>query len=95
MKSININVTFPKEYQLNRFINMLAWMELCGNVGHFTDFVVAMDGDGNARPKFTFDDSGVQKQFDELRKSYAMKELSSIPNYKTVNNSYDISFLID
>ena len=64
----------------NQFLNMLAWMELCGNVGHCTDFQVRLGGDGSARPKFKFDSEEMQKSFDDLRTDM-ISELKKIPMY--------------
>lgn len=94
MAELKLTVRFPKEYQLNKFINMLAWMELCGNVGHCTDFIVVMDGDGTARPKFIFETEEEQKQFEELRRQLCKEDLSTIPNVRNYGNA-DILFGID
>ena len=67
MEKINIEVNFKEKRQMKEFMRMLAWMEYCGNIGHCTDFLVILDGDGSARPKFKFEDEDVQKQFDDLR----------------------------
>lgn len=94
MVELKLTVRFPKDYQMNRFINMLAWMEMCGNVGHCTDFIVVMDGDGTARPKFIFETEELQKQFDEIRRRYAMEDLRTTPNVHNYGNA-DILFGID
>ena len=67
---------------------------MCGNVGHCTDFIVVMDGDGTARPKFIFETKEEQKQFEELRRQYAKEDLSTIPNVRNYGNA-DILFGID
>lgn len=36
------------------FMRMCAWMELCGNIGHYVDFRVNYDGDGPAHLHFDF-----------------------------------------
>lgn len=94
MVELDLKVKFPHQRHMTSFIKMLAWMELCGNVGHCTDFVVVMDGDGSARPKFIFNDDEVQEQFDTLRKNYCECELRTIPNVKDVG-SVDMGFGID
>lgn len=68
-KSITVKVTagFDTVDQANTFVNMLAWMEMCGNIGHSSSFVVHLDGDGAARPKFLFDTAEMQKRYEELR----------------------------
>lgn len=68
----DITVCFETEAHMNKFINMLAWMEFCGNIGHCTTFSVRMDGDGTARPKFYFDTPEFQKSYEELR--HGMKD---------------------
>lgn len=62
-----ITVRFDEEESLNQFVNMLAWMEFCGAIGHCTTFAVRMDGDGAVRPKFIFDSPEFQKSYEELR----------------------------
>lgn len=64
-------------------MNMLAWIELLGNVGHSASFKVYADGDGNCRWKFKFEDEEQQKQFDALRKELC-KEY--------INNHKDIEY---
>lgn len=51
------------------FINMMAWIELCGNIGHTCQyFEVGVDGDGSGKLQFKFDNSNQQKEFDDLKK---------------------------
>lgn len=51
------------------FINMLAWIELCGDLGHTCEyFQVGVDGDESGRLKFKFADENQQKEYDEIRK---------------------------
>jgi hypothetical protein len=66
-----------------QLINMLAWIELLGNVGHSADFKVFSDGDGNTRWKFKFEDKELQKQFDTLRKKLCSEY---------INNNKDIEY---
>lgn len=57
-----------QEQHLNTLINMFAWMEVCGSIGHYTDFRVNYDGDGRARMVFGF---GIdQEKYEELKKQY-------------------------
>lgn len=65
--SHDITVFFDTPEQLNKFINMLAWMEMCGDIGHRTKFIVDLDGDGCARPIFSFDTVYMQKQYEKLK----------------------------
>jgi hypothetical protein len=53
---------------LKHFFNMLAWIELLGSVGHSADFKVFVDGDGNSRWKFKFENEEEQKLYNTLRK---------------------------
>lgn len=95
MNKLNITVSFPKEYQMKKFISILAWIELCGNVGHCTDFIVAMDGDGNARPKFVFENEELQEYFNSIRQQLAMTELKTYPNIKMDGSErFDTAFFI-
>lgn len=44
------------ERNKKEFLKMLAWIELCGSIGHTPKyFKVYVDGDGKARLKFDFD----------------------------------------
>lgn len=64
-----IEVSFQTEDQMMEFKEMLAWMELCGNIGHSTEFKVFLNGNGVARPKFIYDDPDEQKFHEDLRKA--------------------------
>ena len=62
----------------DEFMLMCAWMELCGNIGHYTDFRVNYDGDGPAHLRFSFLGSdqilyeGMKKQLiEEYNKAHA------------------------
>lgn len=92
MSTLKFEVSFPHERQMNKFVKMLAWMELCGNVGHCTPFMVILDGDGSARPKIKFETEEMQKEYDELRKSFLNNEYKHIPMYP---DDVDIHFCID
>ena len=65
--TVKVEATFDTVDQANTFVTLMAWMELCGNIGHSSDFVVHLDGDGAARPKFLFDTAAIQKRYEELR----------------------------
>ena len=90
-----ITINFEKEYQLKRFIDILAWMELCGDTGHCTDFLVVMDGDGTARPKFVIEDRDLHARFIETRKKFIQGEFKTYPNYRCDAKKHDIAFCID
>lgn len=92
---VTLTVEFDKERQMKTFLNMLAWMELCGNTGHCTDFVVVMDGDGGAHPKFTFEDEELNAVFEEMRKKLEKNEFRTYPNKKCYEKHHDIGFCID
>lgn len=63
---IEISANDSNKYE---FMNMLAWIELCGNIGHTCQyFQVGVDGDGSGKMNFKFDDKDLQKDYDELKK---------------------------
>lgn len=41
-----------EEYQAKDLMSLLKYMECCGNIGHTSNIVVFIDGDGAFRPKF-------------------------------------------
>lgn len=51
----------------NHLINMLAWIEVLGSVGHSANFKVIVDGDGHCRWRFNFEDSALQKEYEILK----------------------------
>ena len=67
--------------QEEHLINMLAWIELLGNVGHSASFKVYADGDGSTRWTFKFEDEKQQEEFDELRKKLCQEYIN---NYKDI-----------
>lgn len=51
------------------FLKMLAWIQLCGDVGHTCQwFRVGVDGDGTGRLRFTFDDTEDLEIFNDVKK---------------------------
>lgn len=50
-------------------IRMLAWIELCGNIGHSADLKVMIDRDGITQFKFEFQDKEMQKAYEECKKN--------------------------
>ena len=58
---------------LKNFVKMLAWIELCGNVGHSASFKVFCDGDGATRYRFDFDDEAMRALY-SLQKDILMGE---------------------
>lgn len=53
---------------LPELLKMFAWMEICGTIGHSTDFHVGYDGDGAARYTFKPKDKDVAKAYEQLKK---------------------------
>ncbi len=64
---------------------MLAWIELCGNIGHTCQyFSVGVDGDGSGRMQFKFEDHEEQLEFDNLRKEL-LEEYQKSGDLKEIN----------
>ena len=93
MHEVEMTVRFPEKRQLVEFINMLSWMEMCGNIGHSTEFVISMDGDGDARPKFIFEDDEVQEAYNKLRRFHEKETFPSTPKGGSASQ-LDIRFSI-
>lgn len=56
------------ENNKREFMKMIAWIELCGNIGHTCQwFKVGVDGDGSGRLNFEFDDKQEQDEFDKIK----------------------------
>lgn len=62
---------------IKHLFNMLAWIELLGNVGHSASFNVYADGDGNTRWKFKFENKETQEAFDKLRKELCKEYINT------------------
>jgi hypothetical protein len=58
-------------------MNMLAWIELLGNVGHSASFKVYADGDGNTRWKFKMENEEQQELYDQLRKKLLQEHINT------------------
>lgn len=57
------------EKNKNEFLKMLAWIELCGNIGHSCKpFEIHVDGDGKGRLKFEFNKIENQHQYNLIKK---------------------------
>lgn len=54
--------------QEHNFLKMLAWMEMCGNMGHYSSFQMMFDGDGTAKIHCNFEDEETQKEYNSLKK---------------------------
>lgn len=89
---MKLDVNFSKERMSNEFINVLAWMEWCSNVGHSSTFTVNIDGDGAAAMKVNFEDEELQNKYNELR--HSMKDIN-YPLYPRCIDDIDIRFSID
>lgn len=83
---MKVELLANSQYQLNKLLQMLAWMEWCGNVGHSSAFKVFFDGDGAAKIKLQFEDEEQQRLYDDLRQS--MKNVE-------VKKGYDCDFVFD
>lgn len=72
---LNIKVTMNERW-VNDFCSMLKWMERCGNLGHSSLVGFYADGDGDFRPRFTFD-----REFEQTHGiwGHERKEPLSIP----------------
>ena len=54
---------------LKELIKMLAYIELCGNIGHTPKYLkVYIDGDGNTRFNFKFKNENTQMYYDKCKK---------------------------
>lgn len=57
-----------KERNKDEFIKMMAWIELCGNIGHTCQwFRVGVDGDGSGSLRFKFDNEMDQNRYDNIK----------------------------
>lgn len=65
---MNINLYMRNSYQEENLMKMLAWMELCGNVGHSTNFRVIFDGDGTAKIHCNFETEELQEKYNQIRR---------------------------
>lgn len=65
---MTINIAAFNAKQLNTIMQMLAWMEMCGNIGHCTSFRTIFDGDGTGKIKVSFDNDEEQRAYDAMRK---------------------------
>lgn len=64
--TVNITSTNDKEQHIEELMRMLAWMEYCGNIGHYVDFRVNYDGDGIAHLRFNFLGS-YQRKYEQIK----------------------------
>lgn len=63
--------------EVQGLVQMLAWIELLGNVGHSADFKVFCDGDGKSRWIFKFEDEETQLKYDQIRKEMLKENLNT------------------
>lgn len=65
---MNIKIHMRNSYQEENLMRMFAWMELCGNVGHSTNFNVIFDGDGTAKINCNFETKELQEKYNQIKK---------------------------
>lgn len=70
---LNIKVTMSERW-VNDFCSMLKWMENCGNLGHSSLVGFYADGDGDFRPRFTFD-----REFEQTHGMWGHERELAIP----------------
>lgn len=63
---------------LRKFLQMIGYMDHCGNIGHSTGFQVGFDGDGAARIKVEFDDKEDQKAYDDMKRTFDENTINTI-----------------
>lgn len=66
--NMNVKITMRNSYQEKNLMRMFAWMELCGNVGHSTNFNVIFDGDGTAKIHCNFETEELQEKYNQIKK---------------------------
>ena len=62
-----MRIITEKEKNSNEFLKMLAWIYLCGSVGHTSKFEVTVDGDGQGIVKFDFLDEESREKINEIK----------------------------
>lgn len=82
---MNINICTRNSFQEENLMKILAWMELCGDVGHYTEFTVCFDGDGDAAIYCDF-------ETEELREKYKVFQKELYDNYDNGQDPEYFSF---
>lgn len=80
---MNMEISASPE-QKAEFSKMLAWIELCGSIGHSCEFKVRVDGDGKARMKFGFSNKADLDAHKALKKAL-LEEYSNNGNLKEIS----------
>lgn len=65
---MNVKIHMRNSYQEENLMRMFAWMELCGDVGHSTNFNVIFDGDGTAKINCNFETEELQEKYNQIKK---------------------------
>ena len=63
---INVKIASHSMGNLNVLMNIFAWIEYLGKIGHSASFKVSVDGDGAGRVRFEFDDKNIQATYDKI-----------------------------
>ena len=81
-KNFNVNVTMEERW-VPYFLEFLKYMESFGQLGHSGQLGFYSDGDGDFRPKFSFDISYDKSNLHiiERHEIIKKKELYDSPNY--------------
>lgn len=58
------------ESQAKAFASLLDYMQYCGTIGHSSNVLVFIDGDGAFRPKFKFDPSIPCDDLERIKNPY-------------------------
>lgn len=65
---MDIKIRMRNSCQEDKFIAMLALMEICGDIGHSTSFRVIFDGDGTAEINCIFHNEELQNKYNVIKK---------------------------
>lgn len=76
LKPDGLTLTIGGTGKTQHFMEMLAWIELLGKVGHSTSFKVYIDGDGSSRWQFQFEDKEEQKKFMEIQRELCKQQIN-------------------
>lgn len=68
LKTMNIEICMAKPCQEKNLMKMFAWMEICGDIGHSTNFDVIFDGDGSAKIKCNFETKEFREEYNKIKK---------------------------
>ena len=51
----------------SKFITLLAYLEVMGDIGHCTDIHIRFDGDGSSRLKIEFPDNEINEYYKKIK----------------------------